>query len=133
VTRNARSLDPQARTLRTEIDLPNPGGKLLPGAYVQATITVEHSDTWTLPATAVLTEGEQTFCYRVENGKAVRTPLQVRLRGSGLVEVLKKQTATASPGEEKHWQDITGREEVVVVAAGSLSEGQSVEPSSGGR
>ena len=41
MTRNARSLDPQARTLRTEIDLPNPPSKLLPGMYVQATITVD--------------------------------------------------------------------------------------------
>jgi multidrug efflux pump subunit AcrA (membrane-fusion protein) len=120
VTRNVRSLDPQSRTPRTEVDVPNPGAKLLPGAYVQATITVEHPDTWTLPAATVLTEREQTFCCRVENGKAVRTPLQVGLRGSGLVEVLKKQTATASPGEERRWEDITGREGVVVVGVGSL-------------
>jgi RND family efflux transporter MFP subunit len=129
VTRNARSLEPQARTLRTEIDVPNPGGKLLPGMYVQATITVQHANTWTLPAAAILTEGEQTFCYRVENGKAVRTPLQVGLRGGGLVEVLKKQTTAASPGEERQWEDVTGQEEVVATEGGSLSEGQGVQAS----
>src|SRR5206468_1587182 len=59
VTPNARSLDPQSRTLRTEIDLPNPRGRLLPGMYVQATITVQHPDVWTLPAGAVVTDGDQ--------------------------------------------------------------------------
>jgi multidrug efflux pump subunit AcrA (membrane-fusion protein) len=108
VTRNARSLDPQARTLRTEINLPNPQGKLLPGMYLQATITVQHPDVWTMPTGAVVTEGDQTFCYRLVEGKAVRTPHQVGLRGGGLVEVLKKQVKSSSPGEEGRWEDITG-------------------------
>jgi RND family efflux transporter MFP subunit len=123
VTRNARSLNPQARTLRTEIDLPNPEGKLLPGMYVQATITVQHPDVWTLPAAAVLTEGDQTFCYRAEDGKAVRTPLQVGLRGGGLVEILKKQVQPASPGEEQRWEAITGEEDIVASDLASVSPG----------
>jgi multidrug efflux pump subunit AcrA (membrane-fusion protein) len=133
VTRNARSLDPQARTLRTEIDLDNPDGTLLPGMYVQATITLQHRDTWTLPAAAVLTEGDQTFCYRVEDGKVVRTPLQVGLTSGGLVEVLKKQTAAASGGEDGRWEDITGNEEVAIAEAGSLSDGQAVQASPAAR
>jgi RND family efflux transporter MFP subunit len=130
VTRTARSLDPQARTLRTEVDVPNPKGKLLPGMYVQATITVRHPDVWTLPASAVLTEGEETFCYRVEGGKAVRTPLQVGLRGGGLVEVVKKRTKAPSPGEEGRWEGFTGEEEVVSDPAG-VSDGQPVRRPSG--
>jgi RND family efflux transporter MFP subunit len=131
VTRNARSLDPQARTLRTEIDVPNPEGKLLPGMYVQATITVRHPNVWTLPASAVLTEGDQTFCYRVEGGKAVRTALQVGLRGGGLVEVVKKQTKAPSD-EEEHWEGFTGQEEVVSNPVG-LSDGQPVSVRSAGK
>jgi len=38
VTRVARSLNPQSRTMRTEIDIPNPGEKLLPGMYAQITL-----------------------------------------------------------------------------------------------
>ena len=126
VTRNARSLDPRSRTLRTEIDLPNPDGKLLPGMYVEASIVVEHRNAWTLPAAAVVTEGDQTFCYRVADGKAVRTPLQVGLRGGGLVEVLKKQVKSPSPGEEGRWEDVTGDEEVVDGDPATLSDGQPV-------
>ncbi|HEX8911678.1 MAG TPA: efflux RND transporter periplasmic adaptor subunit [Humisphaera sp.] len=39
VTRTARALNPETRTMRVEIDLPNPDGKLLPGAYAQVTLT----------------------------------------------------------------------------------------------
>ncbi len=124
VTRNARSLDPRARTLRTEIDVDNPEGKLLPGMYVQATITVRHPDTWTLPAAAVVAEGDQAYCYRVEGGKAVRTPLQAGLRGGGLVEVLKMQRP-AEQGRESTWEPVSGAEEVVADAAGA-SDGQPV-------
>jgi RND family efflux transporter MFP subunit len=131
VTRNSRSLNPQSRTLRTEIDLPNPQGKLLPGMYVQSTITVEHRNVWTLPAVAVVTEGEQTFCYRVENGKALRTPLQIGLAGGGLIEVLKKQVPAISPGGEAKWEDFTGDELIVASSPTALSDGQGVQPSAG--
>jgi RND family efflux transporter MFP subunit len=113
VTRNARSLNPQSRTLRTEIDLPNAQRKLLPGMYVQATITVEHPNVWTLPASAIVTEGEQTYCYRVEDGKAVRLALQLGLKGGGLVEVLKKQVRSSSGGDEGRWEGLTGEEDIV--------------------
>ena len=128
VTRNARSLDPQSRTLRTEIDIPNSNSRLLPGMYVQATITVWHSKVWALPASVALTEGDQTFCYRVEGGKAVRTPLQVGLSGGGLIEVVKKLMKVSSIGEEERWEDFTGQEEIVSDPTG-LSDGQAVRRS----
>jgi multidrug efflux pump subunit AcrA (membrane-fusion protein) len=41
VTRIATALDPTTRTMRVEIDLPNPGEKLLPGMYAQVTLGPE--------------------------------------------------------------------------------------------
>lgn len=38
VTRVATALDPATRTMRVEIDLPNPDEKLLPGMYAQVTL-----------------------------------------------------------------------------------------------
>ncbi|MBV9574451.1 MAG: efflux RND transporter periplasmic adaptor subunit, partial [Acidobacteriales bacterium] len=35
VVRTANAIDPATRTLHTEIDVPNPDGKLLPGSYAQ--------------------------------------------------------------------------------------------------
>ena len=94
--------------------------------YVTVTIIAEHKNVWTLPVAAVVTQGEQTFCYRLENGKAVRMPLQVGLRGSELVEVLKKQTKSAKGADESGWADITGAEMVVAQGAMSLTDGQAV-------
>jgi len=128
VTRNARSLDPQSRTLRTEIDLPNPQGKLLPGMYVQATIAIHHEYVWTIPASAILTEGDQTFSYRLEQGKAVRTSLQIGLKGEGVVELLMKQTAPTSPSEAGSWTPISGDEEFVANGNDILKNEQPMQP-----
>ena len=50
MTRTAYALDAKSRTLRAEIDLPNPDGKLHPGLYAYATIVAEeHPDALTLP------------------------------------------------------------------------------------
>jgi RND family efflux transporter MFP subunit len=125
VTRNSGALHPQNRTLRTEIDLPNTEGKLLPGMYVTVTITAERKNVWVLPAAAVVTQGDQTFCYRMDNGKAVRTPIEVGLRSNELVEVVKKQTKPA-PAQESRWEDFTGEEVIVASAAASLTDGQAV-------
>jgi hypothetical protein len=61
----------------------------------------------------------------VESGKALRTPIQVGLRGSELVEVLKKQTKPAKAGEEGPWEDVAG-DEVVVLNPAGLADGQAV-------
>jgi multidrug efflux pump subunit AcrA (membrane-fusion protein) len=126
VTRNAHSLDPRTRTLRTEIDLPNPKRKLLPGMYVQASIAIEHARTWTLPADAVVTQGDQTFCYRVKNSRVLRTPLQIGLSGAGRVEILKLQTGGSPSGEEGKWEKVTGKEKIIISDPAALSDGQEV-------
>jgi membrane fusion protein (multidrug efflux system) len=106
--------------------LPNDDGKLLPGKFVSATIIAERKNVWSLPTTAVVTQGELTFCYCVENGKAVRTPIQLGLRGGELVEVLKKQTTPAKPDEEGQWEGISGEEIIVASDPASLTDGQAV-------
>jgi len=54
VSRFSRMLDEHTRTMLVEIDLPNPNGKLLPGMFGQATITlVPPRETLLLPAAAV--------------------------------------------------------------------------------
>jgi HlyD family secretion protein len=131
VTRNAHALNPQSRTLKIEIDLPNPAdkhgrSKLLPGMYVQASITVQHTQVWTLPDTAIRTVGDQTFCYRVVKDKAVRTPLQLGLRGDKLVEVLQMQLPPAAGAAQAEWSPFTGQEEIAASDLDALSDGQAI-------
>ncbi len=126
ITRNARSLNPQARTLRTEIDLPNPKGTLLPGMYVQARITVQHANVWTVPESAILTEGDSTVCFLVQGGKAARLPVQLGLKGGGLVEILRKRIPGKPNHGEASWAKISGDEVLVAGDLASLSDGQPV-------
>jgi multidrug efflux pump subunit AcrA (membrane-fusion protein) len=131
VTRNAHALNPQSRTLKIEIDLPNPADKngrrtLLPGMYVQAGITVRHTQVWTLPDAAVRTVGDQTFCFRIVKDNAMRTPLQVGLRGGGLVEVLQMQMPPAVDGAAGDWVQPSGQEEVAASDLDALSDGQAI-------
>jgi HlyD family secretion protein len=130
VTRTSGMLNPQNRTLRTEIDLSNAEGKLLPGMYVTVTIIAEHKNVWVLPATAVVTQGDQSFCYRFENGKAVQTPLRIGIRNDQLAEVVKRGTDSARANEAASWTDITGDEAVIENAAG-IHDGQAVRAAAG--
>jgi RND family efflux transporter MFP subunit len=139
VARTARALHPVNRTLRTEIQLGNPGEKLMPGMYVDVTLDVKHRNAWTLPASAVLTKEEQSFCYLLEGSKAVRTPLQVGLRGVlereggekvQVVEILKKQTKAARPGEKEVWEDLTEEDKVIKDGVTELEDGQQVRTAS---
>ncbi len=61
VTRTSQSIDPQARTLRVEVDLPNPDLKLLPGMYVKVEFGLKSQSYVQIPASALLfsTRGPQ--------------------------------------------------------------------------
>jgi RND family efflux transporter MFP subunit len=122
VARTSWALEAGARTLRTEIDLPNKDDRLRPGMYVYAQITNQLAEGWTLPTSAVGKQGDSTVCFLIEGGKVVRTPVQLG-RGDGqFIEVLKRQRL----GSPLVWEDFTGNETVAARAAG-LTDGQSVQ------
>ena len=113
VTRTAWALDPRTRTIRTEIDIPNPGGKLRPGLYAYATVIVEeHKDATTIPATAVIQEKDKAFCVVVADGKALRKPIELGLTDGTRTEVV---------------SGLGGSELVVKANAASLIDGQAVK------
>jgi HlyD family secretion protein len=124
VTRSSWSLDAKTRTLRVQIDLPS-SDCLRPGMYAYVTFEIESPKTFALPASAVLTQGDETICYRVEQGKAIRTPIRIGARNSQFVQVLKKQTR-ADAAEALAWRDLSGQEEIVATGAASLTDGQPV-------
>jgi multidrug efflux pump subunit AcrA (membrane-fusion protein) len=131
VRRSSWVLDNQARTLRVQIDLPNPDGRLRPGMYATARLATERPGVLTLPASAVLTLDDQPSVFRVEDGKALRTPVKVGMRQGERVEVLQKQTAPARRGEPGAWARFTGGEEVVLRHPVVLQDGQEVRGRSG--
>jgi hypothetical protein len=95
----------------------------MPGMYVDVTIVAEeHKDVWALPATAIVGMADESVCFRVEDGKAIRTPIRVGVRGDQLTEVLKKKAG----GGKDEWVDFTGSEEIIADGVGSLKDGQKV-------
>jgi multidrug efflux pump subunit AcrA (membrane-fusion protein) len=122
VTRTAWSLNGITRTLLTEIDLPNPevpkvGCRLRPGMYAYATIEATWPDVLTLPASAVVTDGDvnvgyKTYCNIMEEGKAKRTQIEIGARNEQLIEVLRKRVEQAG-GAEPRWEAFSGAEAVV--------------------
>ena len=113
VTRTAYALDSKSRTLRAEVDLPNPDGKLHPGLYAYATIIAEeHPDALTVPTSALGREGEKAYCVVVREGLARRRPIQVGLSDASSTEIL---------------AGLEADESVVKAGVASLTDGQPVE------
>lgn len=91
VARVAESEDPTSRTMRVEIDLPNPQGKLREGMYGTATITLEPVSTnLTVPPACVVerTSKGRAFIYVVRDGVARRTDVELGTDNGALVEIL---------------------------------------------
>jgi RND family efflux transporter MFP subunit len=122
VARTSWSLEPAARTLRTEIELQNKDGRLRPGNYVYAQFVKQLAKGWTLETAAVTKQGNATVCFLIEGDKAVRTPVQIGRSDGQYVEVFKRQKA-GSPGV---WENFIGDEKVAARASG-LTDGQQVQ------
>ena len=71
VARTARAIDPRSRTLRVEIDAPNPDHALVPGMYVRVSFKLESSDRIQVPAAAMLFRSEGPQVAVVDNKGAV--------------------------------------------------------------
>ena len=101
------------RTLRTELDLPNPNGLLRPGMYATAHILLqERANVYVLPVSAIVREGKQAFCWVAKDGQATRTPITLGLQVGNEVEVA---------------SGLKGDELVVQSQAGALKVGQAIE------
>jgi RND family efflux transporter MFP subunit len=91
VSRFADSLDPQTRTMETEVDFQNADGRLLPGMYVQAVVAPpDNRDMLTVPLEAVeLGTNASEGSVLVVNARNVleERKVQLGLQGSMRVEV----------------------------------------------
>ncbi|CAN0625754.1 membrane fusion protein, multidrug efflux system [Burkholderia multivorans] len=58
ITRTAEAIDVATRSLQIEITLPNPDGRLLPGAYVQAALSIAPAGRLSIPANTLLFRAE---------------------------------------------------------------------------
>jgi membrane fusion protein, multidrug efflux system len=115
VARSAGSLDPNTRTMLTEVDIPNPDGLLKPGMYVQVSLTTKRVGTrWRVPASAVVfdAKGTQLAIVGADHKVQLRPVLLGRDFGSE-IEIA---------------SGIAGDETIVTTPSAALTDGMLVEP-----
>ena len=116
----------KSRTLRAEIDLPNPNSQLLPGMYAYAKVIIERPGVRALPLAALTYNGEKTYCWKHQDGKAVRTEIQTGVSDGKWIEVTSFQLPPASNDGEP-WAPVNGSEQVILGDLSILSDGAPVE------
>ncbi|HYL98249.1 MAG TPA: efflux RND transporter periplasmic adaptor subunit, partial [Blastocatellia bacterium] len=76
LVRNSNSIDAASRTLLIEVDVNNPSGELLPGAYVSVHLKLQQEvRSVTIPADTLLFRSEGPQVAVVKTGKAVLVPV----------------------------------------------------------
>jgi membrane fusion protein, multidrug efflux system len=116
VVRTANAIDAATRTLNTEIDVPNPKGVLLPGAFAQVHFSLNvKTRSLSLPVNALLFRAEGTRAAVVgRDGKIHLKPVVIGRDYGTSVEIL----GGVEPSDA-----------IVLNPSDSLDEGQSVEVS----
>jgi RND family efflux transporter MFP subunit len=89
VTRTSQSIDTASRTLNTEIDVDNPTGQLLPGAYVHVHLRLPtQSRSVIIPASTLLFRSEGLRVGVIRNGQAQLTPITIGVDYGESVQVI---------------------------------------------
>jgi HlyD family secretion protein len=127
VTRTSWALNVKSRTLRAEVDLPNPGSKILPGMYAYGNVIIERPDVRALPASVLVKNADKTFLWTYKDGKARATEVRTGVSDGTWTEVTSRQLPSTPSGEDP-WTPIDGSERVIVGDVSVLTEGCSVKP-----
>ncbi len=114
VMRFAEIEDPANRTMRTEVDLPNPTGRLRMGMYGSVSILLEPpTDALTVPSKALhQLEAGAAFLYVAKDGRAHKKNVRVGRDDGILVEVI---------------EGLTLDDQVIVGYTGSIQDGEPVD------
>jgi RND family efflux transporter MFP subunit len=113
IARNSGAIDPSSRTLQVEVDVENPNGEILPGAYVLVHFKLpDRGNAMTVPVNTVLFRSEGLRVAVVRDGKAELVPVQVGRDFGDSLEIV---------------SGITAKETLIVNPPDSLVSGASVQ------
>src|SRR5438128_231417 len=119
VTRTAGALDPASRTLRTEVDIPNPKGELLAGMYVDVSLDVAIShEVVRVPSSAIIADSRGVHVAVVD--------------GSGKVHLVAVTTGLDNGSTIDLVTGLSGGEQVIAAPPGGVTDGMQVQPASAG-
>lgn len=148
VTRTSWALNVKSRTLRAEIDLPNPGGKIRPGMYAYGNVVIERPGVWAVPIDAVDHDSDQAYCWLYENAKARKVEVQTGVDDGDFIEVTRRRvmapkaqsgwavlasSEAANPSETQRrsfntsWMPFDGSEKVILGDLSLLDDGEPVK------
>ena len=90
VARFSVDVNGNTRTMHTEVDVPNPNGKLVPGMYAEADITLEqNANAVVVPQLALDRSGDTASVLLVDqNNKIEKRPITMGIQTPDYVEVL---------------------------------------------
>ena len=113
IVRNAHAIDSASRTLNVEVDVDNPQGRIMPGAYAFVHFKVPAtSGAVTIPSNALLFRSEGLRAGVVRNSHVALLPITIGQDYGDTVEVL---------------SGLAARDAVIVNPSDSLADGAQVE------
>jgi RND family efflux transporter MFP subunit len=112
ITRNSSAIDQTTRTLNVEVDIDNPKGELLPGAYVFVHFKVpEHATSLMLPSNTLLFRSEGLQVGVVRDNHVQLVPVKIARDAGANVEIA---------------SGLTTSDAVILDPSDSLANGQEV-------
>jgi RND family efflux transporter MFP subunit len=113
IARNSNAIDQTTRTLNVEVDIDNPKGELLPGAYVFVHFKVpEHAASLMIPSNTLLFRAEGLRVGVVRNGRVQLVPVTIGKDEGANVEIA---------------SGLTKGDAVILNPSDSLASGQEVK------
>jgi RND family efflux transporter MFP subunit len=112
ITRNSNAIDMASRTLNVEVDVDNPQGKLLPGAYVFVHFKLPQAQQkLSVPANTILFRSEGLRVGVVRNGHVHLQPITIAKDNGATLEVA---------------SGLQSSDQIILDPPDSLAEGQAV-------
>jgi len=113
IARNSNAIDPASRTLNVEVDVNNPDGKLLPGAYAFVHFKIpDEVRLLSVPANTLLFRAEGLRVALVRNGHVHLQPITIGKDNGATLEI----ATGLAPGDE-----------IILDPSDSIAEGQQVK------
>jgi RND family efflux transporter MFP subunit len=113
IARNSNAIDQATRTLNVEVDVDNPKGELIPGAYVFVHFKVpEHAASLMIPSNTLLFRSEGLRVGVVRNGRVQLVPIKISRDAGATVEIA---------------SGLTSNDAVILDPSDSLASGQEVQ------
>lgn len=120
VARTSWALNLRSRTLRTEIDLPNPNARYLPGMYAYGYVVIHREGVMTIPARCVARRGDARVAFLFKDGKCQQVEVRAGASDGDWVEIL-------AWNKDGNWTPADATDQVILGNPDELSDGIEVE------